>query len=147
MLFKAFARLTPSYCLSLQSAFLSSLPYLVMWLLMQVFSECSDFLMKRKYVSVGAGRKIFNTIGHWIPAATMIALGYVPKENTTLAVVLLTVSVAINSAAFVGYLINHMDLSPNFAGTLMGLTNGVSNIMSLLGPLFVGFIVTDAVTS
>lgn len=102
--------------------------------------------MNRKIVSVGTGRKIFNTIGQWVPAASLVALGYVTKEQSNLAVVLLTISVAVNSSAFVGYLINHMDLSPNFAGTLMGLTNCVSNIMSLLGPLFVGFIVTDAVT-
>lgn len=110
-----------------------------------VFSEISDILMNRKYVSVGTGRKLFNTIGHWVPAVTLVALGYVPKDQPTVAVVLLTISVAINASAFVGYLINHMDLSPNFAGTLMGLTNCVSNIMSLLGPLFVGFVVTDAV--
>lgn len=121
------------------------MPYLVMWVLSIVFSEISDRLMNRKYLSVGTGRKIFNTIGHWGAAASLVGLGYVSKEQSTLAVVLLTVSVGINSSAFVGYLINHMDLSPNFAGTLMGLTNCASNIMSLLGPLFAGFIVTDAV--
>lgn len=121
------------------------MPYLVMWILCMVFSEISDFLTNRKYVSVGTGRKLFNSIGLWMPAIALILLGYVTKENTTLAVFLLTLAVALNASAFVGYLINHMDLSPNFAGTLMGLTNCVANIMSLLGPLFVGFIVTDAV--
>lgn len=67
------------------------------------------------------------------------------KEQSSLAVALLTLSVAMNGASYVGYLINHMDLSPNFAGTLMGITNAVSNVMSILGPLFVGFVVTDEV--
>lgn len=122
------------------------MPYLVMWVLCIACSEISDFLMNRKYVSIGTGRKIFNTIGHWVPAASMLGLGYVTKDQSTLAVVLLTISVALNSATYVGFLINHMDVSPNFAGTLMGLTNGLSNIMSLLAPIFVGYIVTDAVS-
>lgn len=40
-----------------------------------------------------------------------------------------------------------MDLSPVYAGTLMGITNCLSNIMSILGPLFVGIVVTDTVSS
>lgn len=121
------------------------MPYLVMWVLCMVFSEISDMLMNRKYVSVGTGRKLFNTIGHWLPAASLVGLGYMTKEQSTLAVALLTISVGFNSSVYVGYLINHIDLSPNFAGTLMGLTNCASNIMSLLGPLFAGYVVTDAV--
>lgn len=39
--------------------------------------------------------------------------------------------------------VNHIDIAPNFAGTLMGITNGVANIMSIIAPLLVGFIVTD----
>lgn len=76
--------------------------------------------MRHNYISIGVGRKIFNTIGLWSPVPLLIALGYVPKESSSLAVVLLTAAIALNSACYVGYLINHMDLSPNFAGTLMG---------------------------
>lgn len=119
----------------------------MMWILTAVFSNISDMLMNRKYLSVGAGRKLFNSIGHWVPAATLVALGYVSKDQTTWAVVLLTISVSINSATLVGFMINHLDLSPNFAGTLMSLTNCASNIMSLMGPLFVGFVVTDSVSN
>lgn len=121
------------------------MPYFAMWLLCLLFSELSDFLANRRYISNGVARKVFNSIGHWGPAVTLVALGYMTKEQSSLAVALLTLSVAMNGASYVGYLINHMDLSPNFAGTLMGITNAVSNVMSILGPLFVGFVVTDEV--
>lgn len=39
-----------------------------------------------------------------------------------------------------------MDLSPVHAGTLMGITNFCANIMSIMGPLFVGAVVTDSVS-
>lgn len=41
--------------------------------------------------------------------------------------------------------VNHIDLTPNFAGTLMGITNCTANCMSILAPLVVGFIVSDEV--
>lgn len=121
------------------------MPYLVMWILCMIFSEMSDLLTNRKILSVGNSRKIFNTIGLWLPAFAMIALGYVGKDDTELAVFMLTLAVALNAASYVGFLINHMDLSPNYAGIMMGLTNGISNVMSLLGPLFVGVVVTEPV--
>ncbi|KAJ6642400.1 putative inorganic phosphate cotransporter, partial [Pseudolycoriella hygida] len=39
--------------------------------------------------------------------------------------------------------VNHIDLAPNFAGTLMGVANAVANIFSIIAPLIVGLIVTD----
>lgn len=62
------------------------------------------------------------------------------------AIALLTISVALNAGVYTGFLTNHLDLSPNFAGLLMGITNGLSNITSILGPMVTGFIVTDAVS-
>lgn len=74
----------------------------------------------------------------------MLGLALV-DSNVIAAVTLLTIAVALNSGAYTGFLTNHLDLSPNFAGLLMGITNGFSNLTSILGPLVAGFIVTDEV--
>lgn len=90
-------------------------------------------------------RKICNTIGQWVPAVALIALGYVDKENPEIAVVLLVIAVASNIAIYCGHNVNHMDLSPNFAGTLMGITNTAANICSILAPLAASVVVKDSV--
>lgn len=74
-----------------------------------------------------------------------IALPY--ATSAVLAVAILTIAVGLNACTYVGYMCNHMDLSPNFAGSLMGLTNSVANTMSILGPLTVGYILTDDETA
>lgn len=76
-----------------------------------------------------------------MPAITLIALPFMrgPFE----AVAVLTVGIGFNGFTYCGYILNHMDLSPNFAGSLMGLTNSLANIMSILGPITVGFILTE----
>lgn len=108
-------------------------------------SRISDYLVNHGNISVGNARKLFNSIGSYIPMICLIGLGYVTKEHTTLGVSLLTIGLGLNAGTYVGFMVNHMDLSPNYAGTLMGLTNCMANIMSILGPLFAGFIVTKAV--
>lgn len=124
-----------------QNALVSALPYLVMWLISLAVCPVSDFLINRQYISVSTGRKLFNSIGHWVPALTLIALPFMrgPFE----AVALLTIGIGFNGFTYCGYILNHMDLTPNFAGSLMGLTNSLANIMSILGPLTVGYILTE----
>lgn len=128
------------------SALLSSLPYAVMCLLSFCFIYLSKLLSKKDNISLAFSRKLFNSIGHWIPMISLVALGYVTKEHSTLAVVLLTLTVGISAATYLGFQVNHIDLSPNYAGTLMGITNGAANVMSAMAPLAVGMVVRDAVS-
>lgn len=81
---------------------------------------------------------------HWGGAAALVGLAFVDSVGG--AVTLLTISVGLNAGVFTGYLTNHLDLSPNFAGLLMGITNGWSNITSILGPIVTGYIVQDEVS-
>jgi hypothetical protein len=84
--------------------------------------------------------------GHWIPGLALIGLNFSSTTDSTAAVALLTLAVGVNSAAYLGFQLNHIDLSPNYAGTMMGITNCLANIMSIVAPLLVGFIVTNEVS-
>ncbi|XP_055381833.1 putative inorganic phosphate cotransporter isoform X2 [Condylostylus longicornis] len=125
------------------NALFSSLPYLAMCLLSFMFTFLSDILSRKTLMSLSFSRKFFNTIGHWIPMVSLIALAYVDKNDQNLAIILLTITVGINAATYLGFQVNHIDLSPNFAGTLMGITNCAANIMSIIAPLTVGLVVSD----
>jgi ACS family sodium-dependent inorganic phosphate cotransporter len=41
---------------------------------------------------------------------------------------------------FSGFLSNHIDIAPNFAGSLMAVTNTVATIPGIIVPIFVGWI-------
>lgn len=75
----------------------------------------------------------------------LIGLGYVQAEQHWLAVLLLCIAVGSNAATYLGFQANHIDLAPNYAGTLMGITNCVANIVSIIAPLAVGFVVQEEV--
>ncbi|XP_018323914.1 putative inorganic phosphate cotransporter [Agrilus planipennis] len=124
---------------------LSALPYLITWFLSFIFSSVADYLINRGITTIGGARKISNSIGLYSPAICLILLAFLShgEETTALAVTLLVVGVGLNSGHMAGYQVNHIDLSPTHAGTLMGITNCMANICSLMGPLFVQYIVTD----
>ncbi|RZF42645.1 hypothetical protein LSTR_LSTR001440 [Laodelphax striatellus] len=121
---------------------LSSLPYLGNFILTLSFSWLGDVIYQRRILSTSTARKMWNSIGLWGAAFALVILG-AADHSVTSAVTLLTLAVALNSGTFIGFLVNHLDLAPNFAGVLMGITNGISNITSILGPIIAGIILTD----
>lgn len=130
-----------------QNGVVSALPYLAMWLLSFPFSWFSDYVLIRGWCSRAVSRKVANSIGHWGPAIALMGLGYATAENTVVAVAILVLALGLNAGALCGFQINHMDLTPNFAGSVMALSNCISNIMAIIAPLFCGLIVVDSVTT
>lgn len=130
---------------SVQNGYLSALPYLIMWILIVAFSCVSDYINTRGLMSKTVQRKMWNTVAHWGGALALLLL-YLFDTTVTEAIILLTVALGLNSGVFTGFLTNHIDLAPNFAGPLMGLTNSIASLTSILGPLLVGFMVTDSVS-
>lgn len=87
-----------------ENALMSSLPFLAKLIMSFVFSLIAGWLIKRNWVPLKYSRKIFNSIGHWIPAFALIALGCIADgNNVEIAVGLLTLAVGINAATFLGF--------------------------------------------
>jgi len=116
----------------------------VTWILSFPLSWLSDYGLK-KGMSRGMVRKISNTIAHWGPAIALACMSVIPTNSHVWAIVLLVLAVGLNAGSLCGFQINHIDLSPNFAGTMMSITNCIATITSIIAPLVCGVIVTDEV--
>ncbi|XP_049947632.1 putative inorganic phosphate cotransporter [Schistocerca serialis cubense] len=122
---------------------LSAMPYLVMWCLSFIFSWIGHLIERKNWMTTGTIRKVFNSIGHWGPGLALLILSFIELEDPTVAVALLTLTVGLNSGIYLGFQINHIDLSPNFSGVLMGMTNGLAALTSIIAPLIVGAVVKN----
>ncbi|CAG9865516.1 unnamed protein product [Phyllotreta striolata] len=120
------------------NSLLSSIPYFMMFALTLLISPIADYIIDKKFVSLIVSRKIFNTIGLGLPGLTLIALCFV--ENKIATVVLLVIAVGLNSAQYSGFNINHIDLSPVHAGTMMAITNSMATIASIIAPLYMDLV-------
>ncbi|XP_052741568.1 putative inorganic phosphate cotransporter [Bicyclus anynana] len=121
---------------------LTALPYLLMWFANFFYTWFSDMLIVKKILNVARTRKLANSFGSFLPAVGLVVLAYVPKNIYVVEAVLIVLCVC-KVASNVGFHINHIDISTNFSGTLIGISNFAANAFGSLAPIVAGFILTD----
>ncbi|XP_055838541.1 putative inorganic phosphate cotransporter isoform X2 [Episyrphus balteatus] len=126
------------------NAFFSALPFLAMFIISYVYLISTDVLLKKNWMKLAVLRKTINSIAMWIPSLTIVAVGFLDETQKTLAIILMTLTIGFNGGVTIGSGLNTIDLSSNHAGILIGIVNTVVSCVSLVTPLFVGAIVTDA---
>lgn len=60
-----------------------------------------------------------------------------------MVVLYLTLAMGFMGTFYPGMKVNPLDLSPNYAGSLMAVTNGIGGLMGFIAPQFVGFIIEN----
>jgi ACS family sodium-dependent inorganic phosphate cotransporter len=120
----------------------SSLPYAVMWIVSMASGWICDWLVKKKYTSITFARKFFTAVASLGPAIFIIVASY-SGCNRMLAVAYFTVAMGFMGTFYCGMKVNALDLSPNFAGTLMAITNGIGAIAGIITPYLTGALTGD----
>jgi len=73
-------------------------------------------------------------------------IAYSRTTSLSFAMLLMTFVLSTNSAVYNGFFSNHADLSPNYVGILMALSNCLGNLAALAAPIFVAEVVKDPVS-
>lgn len=133
-----------NFVLIFQNGTLSSLPYLAMWIFSIVISWIADWMISSDRFNHTRTRKVINSIGQYGPAVCLIAASYTGCDRVT-TVALLTIGVGLNGGIYSGFKINHLDITPRFAGILMALTNCTANLAGLLAPITAGILIEGQV--
>ncbi|XP_033757483.1 LOW QUALITY PROTEIN: uncharacterized transporter slc-17.2-like [Pecten maximus] len=105
----------------------SALPYIVFWAVINIGGWLADFMMRRCF-TVTITRKSVNTFGMIMPALMLIGLGYVDCSSPILAIALLTLAVGLSGFQYSGWLVNHVDIAPAYAGILFGISNSIASV-------------------
>jgi len=120
-----------------QSALLSAFPYLALWFFNLVLSKFLDIAKNRNWLGATGLRKLSNSVASLLPALCFIAVGWSGCDRH-LAVVFMTLGTMFMAGMFSGYYINHIDISPNFTGTIMAVCNTAATLSGFIVPIFVG---------
>jgi len=127
-----------------ENGFLSALPYVLQWIIIITSGLVADYLRKN-CLSTGMVRKLMSIVGFGMTALSLLGLAYVGC-NKVLAIVLLVGATGFCGANFSGFNCNHLDIAPQYAGILLGITNCVATIPGFAGPAVVGMINDPAPT-
>ncbi|KAI5698470.1 hypothetical protein M8J75_007322 [Diaphorina citri] len=129
-----------------ENGVLSALPFLIMWLVSMSSSALADYFIARDILSRTNVRKVFATLGAVLPGVGALAASYVGC-NTSMVAICFTIGMAFMGFCYASIRVNPIDLSPNFSGTIMALSNGLGCVSGMVAPLTVGFLTQNKTLS
>ncbi|XP_070496443.1 putative inorganic phosphate cotransporter [Chironomus tepperi] len=124
----------------------STLPYIAMWIMSIFFGTISDWMLTKKWISFTTSRKIFTTLAFTVPGVFLVIASYSGCDRMK-AVAMFTIAMGFMGAYYSGMKANNLDLSPNFAGAIMALTNGIGAIVGIINPYIIGLITPNRTIS
>jgi ACS family sodium-dependent inorganic phosphate cotransporter len=119
------------------NGYLTSLVYLCMWFGGNSSPWLADYLIAKRIVSMTNVRKFGSVLALTVSATFIIAASYAGCDRL-LVVGMFTVAMTMMGTAYPSIMVNPLDLSPNYAGTLMALTNGISALTGIASPYVIG---------
>ncbi|KAL1129021.1 hypothetical protein AAG570_013553 [Ranatra chinensis] len=122
-----------------QNGLWSAAPYLVMWMFAILSGWIVDWLVGPRHVNITIVRKIFVSIASVGPAIGILAASYSGCDKVMVAA-FFTMGMGLMGAFIPSLKVNALDLSPNYAGTLMALVGGIGAISGIITPYLVGIL-------
>ncbi|CAH0398534.1 unnamed protein product [Chilo suppressalis] len=117
------------------SALLAALPYIGMWFGSTFSSYISEKIYNRGLLSLTTCRKLFQSISLFGIAIALVVLSFLGPESKHFAVATLVVCLTMEGFSTAGFLVNQLDLSPNYAGVIMCLLNFIATSGTALIPI------------
>lgn len=129
-----------------QNGLYSTLPYIAMWIMSIIFGTISDWMLTKKWLSLTNSRKLFTTLSFTFPGVFLVIASFSGCDRMQ-AVLMFTIAMGFMGAYYSGMKANNLDLSPNFAGAIMALTNGIGAIVGIINPYIIGVITPNRTIS
>ncbi len=113
------------------------IPHIGSFVFLNLAGSAADRLIARG-MDVGRVRKLMQLIGFGGIAASLAVVGHV--HTVWMAIAIMTTGSALGAFVTGGFAVNHMDIAPKHAGTLMGITNTAGTIPGIIGVYVTGVI-------
>ncbi|KAL0278598.1 UNVERIFIED_CONTAM: hypothetical protein PYX00_000372 [Menopon gallinae] len=120
----------------------TSIAFFVMWMCSLSTGWMADFMIRKNWMSVTNVRKFFTTVAHVGPSITLVLASY-SGQNEPLVVTFFILTLMFMGTFYPGMKVNALDLSPNYAGSLMAVVNGIGGLTGIITPYLIGEIATD----
>lgn len=121
---------------------INTLPYIAMFMISLSSAKLADTIVKREWVSKTTQSKTYLIICNSLPCLLYIGATYVGCDRLVV-VIMFTASMGIMGMIYSSVRVCNVDMSPNFAGTLMSLMNGMGSLCGYLGPVMFGYFTQD----
>uniref|UniRef100_A0A0B7AY25 Major facilitator superfamily (MFS) profile domain-containing protein n=1 Tax=Arion vulgaris TaxID=1028688 RepID=A0A0B7AY25_9EUPU len=121
-----------------QNGALSALPFVFELIGSLTVGYAADSLIEKGIMSTKNVRKTFQCASFLGIAICIAIAGQMNCELRQVAIAMLCLSSICTSFNRAGYLVNHLDLAPSYAGILFGITNTAATIPGMIAPMVAG---------
>ncbi|KAK0082272.1 hypothetical protein PV325_010772 [Microctonus aethiopoides] len=121
---------------------LSGLPHFFTMIFGWFFAQFSDWLLRTERMTVTNVRKLATFCCTGAPALMVLGLSF-SGCHPILAIIFIMIGIASVGSSSSGPLVNLVDLSPNYASVLLGITGLIVDCAGFLSPLFVGLMINN----
>lgn len=125
-----------------ENGFINTLPYIAMFIFTMGSAKISEILLKRKYLTKTVQCKIYLIISNFVSCGLYIWATYAGC-NKLVVIILFALAMGLLGMIYSSVRVSNVDMSPNFAGTLMSLMNGMGAICGYFVPVLFGFFTKD----
>ncbi|KAJ1522212.1 hypothetical protein ONE63_002520 [Megalurothrips usitatus] len=116
---------------------LSGLPHVMRMIFAWLFSELGDYLLRRGHMSRTNVRKLATFFCDVVQGLLILFLTF-SGCNSVAAIVFLTAATAVHGSVSTGPLASMVDVSPNFASIILGISNMITVLPGFISPIIVG---------
>jgi len=124
-----------------ESGLLIALPFALTFITGTISAKVTDFLRSRRILETITARRINTVVGSVCLAVLMLISAY--SSDLILAMVLITISISMTGVSMSGYLVNAIDIAPQFNAIIFGISNGLAALPGFIGPQLAGSIISE----
>jgi len=117
--------------------YFAMMPHIALFIFINLSGVVADRLIGGG-MTITRVRKLMMLIGFGGSITALLLVGQ--AEDAVTAITIMTIGSALGAFAVSGFFVNHMDIAPEHAGTLMGITNTAGTIPGIVGVLVSGWI-------
>lgn len=128
-----------------KAGFISSMPYLLMAILLYASGYLSDYILKTNKMSYTFVRKLFCCSGLCAQAFFMILMAL--TNNSILLIICINLSIGFGGLPWSSFGVNHLDIGAGFANVLMSISNTFATLPGIISPILTGHLVENKTKS
>ncbi|XP_046664264.1 vesicular glutamate transporter 1-like [Homalodisca vitripennis] len=133
--------MTDIYNYRIDETWLMFLPYLLVAVLMPAGGVLADWLRNSEVLTTTQVRKVFICVTFISQAILVLLAGHLNSFNGSL--LCLVLAIGLSAFAWAAFSVNHLDIAPQHASVLMGLSNTFACVSSFLGTHLTGYIIGE----
>uniref|UniRef100_A0A1B6LE48 Major facilitator superfamily (MFS) profile domain-containing protein n=1 Tax=Graphocephala atropunctata TaxID=36148 RepID=A0A1B6LE48_9HEMI len=121
-----------------KSGLFSALPHIAMIPTSIGCGYLCDWILKKNLMTITLNRKVFSFFANTLPIPFMLMASYSGCDRT-MVIIYFMIMMFFKGMSYSTCRVLPVDLSPNYAGILMGIMNGVGSFAGLLSPVVTPF--------